>query len=338
LLKRRLYTTAGATDLTTVNSRITVLENNTYEITYFEEFSSTTGQVTVPTGGTIALNQFAGGVDAYVSTVSSSQPTGVFPVTAGGVTVDVSSFDASGNFTLSGTPSAYPIAIIYVFRITGLYLSNINNDRVINLKDTSFQPLDADLTSIAALSPSNDDIIQRKAGIWANRTMAQLRVDLIASYSPIHLTTSLSHTGDTNQTILYASSVINGNTFLSGDVWMLKQKISATSNGNAKTFRAYFNTTNDLSGSPVQIAQAQIASGAGGSTMFVRNFKITSSTNLVGSTPTTNLLTDEGSTAVTQDSITVDFTQNLYYIISVQLAVNTDTAFVRDIRTLIQRQ
>ncbi len=178
MLKRKIYTTAGATDLTTVNSRLTVLENNTYEITYFEEFSATTGQVTVPTGGTIALNQFSGGVDAFVSTVSSSQPTGIFPQTSGGVTVDVSSFDASGNFTLSGTPSAYPIAIIYVFRITGLNLSNINNDNVVNIKDTNFQPLDSDLTSIAGLSPTNDDIIQRKSGAWTNRTITQLGADL----------------------------------------------------------------------------------------------------------------------------------------------------------------
>ena len=161
-----------------VLTRISTLENNEYEITYFEEFSATTGTVTVPTGGTIALNQFAGGVDAYVSTVSSNQPTGVFPQTAGGVAVDVSSFDASGNFTLSGTPSSYPIAIIYVFRITGLYLSNINNDKVINLKDTNFQPLDSDLTAIAGLTPTNDDILQRKSGAWTNRSITQLASDL----------------------------------------------------------------------------------------------------------------------------------------------------------------
>lgn len=40
------------------------------------------------------------------------------------------------------------------------------------------QPLDADLTAIAALTPSNDDIIQRKAGVWTNRTVAQYKTDL----------------------------------------------------------------------------------------------------------------------------------------------------------------
>jgi hypothetical protein len=42
------------------------------------------------------------------------------------------------------------------------------------------QPLDADLTAIAGLSPSNDDFIQRKAGAWTNRTMTQLIADLAA--------------------------------------------------------------------------------------------------------------------------------------------------------------
>lgn len=43
---------------------------------------------------------------------------------------------------------------------------------------SSKQTLDDDLTAIAALAPANDDIIQRKAGGWVARTMAQLRVDL----------------------------------------------------------------------------------------------------------------------------------------------------------------
>jgi hypothetical protein len=47
----------------------------------------------------------------------------------------------------------------------------------------SFQPLDSDLTDIAALSPANDDMIQRKAGAWTNRTIAQLVADLIAAGS-----------------------------------------------------------------------------------------------------------------------------------------------------------
>lgn len=44
--------------------------------------------------------------------------------------------------------------------------------------DDHSQPLDSDLTAIAALNPANDSIPQRKAGAWTARTMAQLATDL----------------------------------------------------------------------------------------------------------------------------------------------------------------
>ncbi len=49
------------------------------------------------------------------------------------------------------------------------------------------QPLDADLTAIAGLTPTNDDVLQRKGGAWVNRTIAQLLTDLNVSgaYQPV---------------------------------------------------------------------------------------------------------------------------------------------------------
>lgn len=43
---------------------------------------------------------------------------------------------------------------------------------------TNIQAWDTDLDAIAALSASNDDVLQRKAGAWTNRTIAQLKTDL----------------------------------------------------------------------------------------------------------------------------------------------------------------
>lgn len=43
---------------------------------------------------------------------------------------------------------------------------------------TNVQAYDADLASIAGLSPSDDDVIQRKSGGWTNRTLSQLATDL----------------------------------------------------------------------------------------------------------------------------------------------------------------
>jgi hypothetical protein len=45
--------------------------------------------------------------------------------------------------------------------------------------------LDTDLKAIAALTPVNDDIVQRKAGAWANRTMAQLAGDLASAFTTL---------------------------------------------------------------------------------------------------------------------------------------------------------
>lgn len=45
---------------------------------------------------------------------------------------------------------------------------------------TNVEAWDADLDDLAALTPTNDDIVQRKAGHWTNRTMAQLIADLAA--------------------------------------------------------------------------------------------------------------------------------------------------------------
>ena len=50
---------------------------------------------------------------------------------------------------------------------------------------TGKQAADADLTAIAALTPSNDDIVQRKSGSWTNRTPAQVKSDLAISTSDV---------------------------------------------------------------------------------------------------------------------------------------------------------
>jgi NO-binding membrane sensor protein with MHYT domain len=52
---------------------------------------------------------------------------------------------------------------------------------------TDIEAHDTDLTTIAGLTPTNDDVLQRKAGAWANRTIAQLATDLglAAGYQPL---------------------------------------------------------------------------------------------------------------------------------------------------------
>lgn len=70
--------------------------------------------------------------------------------------------------------------------------------------DGTYQPVDADLTAIAALSPSNDDIVQRKAGAWTNRTMAQVKTDLALAKGDVGLG-NVDNTSDANKPISTAT-------------------------------------------------------------------------------------------------------------------------------------
>ena len=336
-------------------SRLEYLENNEYEVTYFEEFSATTGTVTVPTGGTILLNQFAGGVDAYVSTVSSSQPTGIFPVTSGGVDVDVSSFDASGNFTLTGTPSAYPIAIIYVFKIPADQWQNVNLDKIVDYKQTGFQPYDSDLTAIAGLTPTNDDILQRKSGAWTNRTMSQLRTDLggfgtsagtFAEGNDSRLSDArnkkiiaynnetVAHTGNTTETIVRDSLLIPANTMAANSVLEIISQWNATGVAGNKNCRIYLNTTNNLSGSPQLIGTNQMT--AAGSQIYcslrrrIVNKNSISANNILPGTGVT--VSDDINSPNALTALNWDFSADTYVICTMQLGSAADTGRIQNIQ------
>jgi hypothetical protein len=72
------------------------------------------------------------------------------------------------------------------------------------------QPLDSDLTAIAALSATNDDVIQRKAGAWVNRSPAQLKTDLALTKSDVGLA-SVDNTSDVNKPVSTATATALGN-------------------------------------------------------------------------------------------------------------------------------
>jgi hypothetical protein len=120
--------------------RITNLENNEYKITYFTEISAAAGAESPPTGATILLDELQSGADAYVSTLQGGKPSGQMPVTSGGVKVDVATFDALGNYTLTGTPSSYPVALIYTLKIKALNYSNLNLNNVLELEELGLIP------------------------------------------------------------------------------------------------------------------------------------------------------------------------------------------------------
>lgn len=65
----------------------------------------------------------------------------------------------------------------------------VNGDLAVTgaLNAPGVQAADADLTAIAALTPTNDDLLQRKAGAWTNRTVAQVKADLALTKTDVGL-------------------------------------------------------------------------------------------------------------------------------------------------------
>lgn len=112
------------------------------------------------------------------------------------------------------------------------------------------QPVDTDLTAIAALTPSNDDLLQRKAGAWTNRTPAQVKTDLALTSSDVGLG-NVTNTAQTQAAIVpntapAAGAILVGNAggtayapvAASGDATLASTGAVtlATVNGNVGTF------------------------------------------------------------------------------------------------------
>jgi hypothetical protein len=97
--------------------------------TYWEAVSAASGTIQIPSGSQILIDTFQGLEDALVSQISSGKPT--FDAAVDGSSNRVSTtFDTSGNYSLSATPSSYPVAIIFRVLIPE-NLIDYNSDNII---------------------------------------------------------------------------------------------------------------------------------------------------------------------------------------------------------------
>ena len=98
------------------DDRFEELENKYVRSTRFEEIiTGTSGAVTITGTQEIVLNDFGGGTDAVISTFENGYPTFENATDTNGVLI-ATTFDAVGNYVLSGTPSSYPVSIVYRVR------------------------------------------------------------------------------------------------------------------------------------------------------------------------------------------------------------------------------
>jgi hypothetical protein len=84
---------------------------------YAEISEGTTGIIEAPTGAAFILDTWPEDIDAVVSTISAGDRPDVEHATDASGAIITTTFDATGAFTLSGTPSSYPIAIIFAYKV-----------------------------------------------------------------------------------------------------------------------------------------------------------------------------------------------------------------------------
>lgn len=142
-------------------------------------------------GGNFGANYLKSVAVAGQTTVVSTQPADTFTFVAGsGMTITTNALTKTITFSSSGGGGSFVVGPssavnnrIAVFDgVTGSLIKD-GGALIADLLTTAaaalaYQPLDTDLTAIAGLTPSNDDFIQRKAGAWTNRTIAQVQADL----------------------------------------------------------------------------------------------------------------------------------------------------------------
>ena len=227
---------------TSIDGRVTTLENNEYKVAYFAEIASgTSGTITIPTGATILLDQLPNALDAILSTMSGTggQPTGNSPVTAAGAVVAVSSFDTAGNYTLSGTPRAYPVALIYLLKIKAKDWANLTTANILEYENSE--------------NPAPQKIE-------------------VSNYTPV------AGTAITAEELL-RSLPVPANRFFPGDLMEVAANTNNNSSAGGKTYRMYINSSDTLVGA-TQIAMSTTITINQQSILFSRYFPVINDTTL----------------------------------------------------------
>ena len=171
---KRLFSVSGGDP--SLPDRVTYLENNEYKILYFQTISAATGTITKPTNSTILLDQFYEGGDAIVETLVNGQPSGQSPLTAGGAVVSVSSFDTSGNFTLSGTPSAFDVALVYILKIKAEDYQNLTIANIMAMEDLN--PVTQSITNGDTTHAPSSDAVYDALALKSNLTDIRFKSDM----------------------------------------------------------------------------------------------------------------------------------------------------------------
>ncbi len=175
--------------------------------------SSGAPDATTSTNGLVRLAGDLGGVGSTAAApVISAGAIGTSKLATGAVTTNEI---ADGTITNTDISASAAIAKtkLAALNIGDADVTAISESKVTNLTGdlAGKQPLSGDLTTIAGLTPANDDVLQRKAGAWINRTPAQLKTDLALTKSDVGLSNvpNVDATNRANQTGTQTASTIS---------------------------------------------------------------------------------------------------------------------------------
>ena len=112
-------------DYSALLSRLNLLENADHEYEIFRVIEDgTAGQIALPDGITIRLDQYPGAADCLITGGSGGRPVDECVYTADGVHI-TGTLDADGSYALSGVPAAYPVFIVFQVECKGKSVSQI---------------------------------------------------------------------------------------------------------------------------------------------------------------------------------------------------------------------
>lgn len=233
-------------------------------------------------------------------------------------------------------------------RLTSVTENNIQitESQVTNLVSdlSNKQPLDSDLTTIASLTATTDNFIVSVASAWASRTVAQVKTTLglifgttVGTYtegndSRLSDARNIKLAGYYNQDVTVTGTTAN--TYVMGllvpslttnSVIEISVTLGKVGVVGASQWRVYYNTTNDLTGSPVQIAASSL--GATNEYGIIKR-KIANKNSLTSNyvfNATTNTPTDDANSGNARTALNVDLSGK-YIIVAVQPATTLDTS------------
>lgn len=186
------------------------------------------------------------------------------------------------------------------------------------------QPANANLTAIAALAPANDDILQRKAGAWTNRTPAQLKTDLSLTKADVGLA-NVNNTADADKPVSTAQAAADA-AARDAAVAFIRNGVAAGGDDLAKLY-ALITTLNNIVGGTTADGDSIVdtvnelltafASFPEATDIFALiNGKVSANANIVAGTKTKITYDTKGLVTGGADATTADISENaanLYY-------------------------